>query len=396
MPDMNRLRRGSLLAALLLGVAGSLVAMGTLIPPVSMFLIPPPIVGTECAIWMLALGGAVIGLAAPPATAWKTIRRCALGMGIAILAVSLWTLLRVPGAIAAAETGMRAAFGADYAELSAGPLQPAPLSLSALLGGLPRSTASETRDVPFTGGAAPLLCDLYRPAGRGPHPMVVVIHGGAWDGGTRSEGTQVSRALAGSGFLVVSIDYRLAPAHRFPDQLADVRLALAWIRSHAVDFDGDPARIALLGRSAGAQLACIAAAAEGGRVKALVGFYSPVDLTVGYRDPGFPDPVDTRAVFRTFLGGTPDELPELYRDASPIEQADRIHVPTLLITGGRDHLVDISFTRSLAERIRAHGAPVAVIDLPWSEHAFDAIPNGIGSQIALHHLIRFLRLALGA
>lgn len=395
-PDrLNRLRHWSLLLALSLGAGGCLLGTCAIVPPVSMLLIPPSIVGTECAVWLLALGLAATALAARSPVPRQRLRRSAFGMGAAVIALSLWTLTRVPAAIDAAETEMRTAFGAGYAGIDGGPLQTAPLSILSLVVGLPDGDASTTPGIPFTEGADPLLCDIYRPVGPGPHPIVVAIHGGAWDGGSRSEGAAASRALAGSGFTVVSIDYRLAPAHRFPDQLADVRMALAWLRSHAAAFGGDPARIALLGRSAGAQLACTAAAAEGGQVKALVGFYSPVDLTIGYRDPGFPDPVDARSVFRTFLGGTPDELPALYRDASPIEQAHRIRIPTLLITGGRDHLVDISFTRLLAERIRANGASVAVIDLPWSEHAFDAIPNGIGGQIALHHLIRFLRLALG-
>ncbi len=391
----NGFRRAALVIGTILGVLATALLACTIIPPVWMFLIPPSIFGRECAVWFLGLGFVVLALVAWPTSRRRWLRRIALACGLGIIGISAWTLAQVPTAISAAESAMIAAFGPRYAGISAGPLQPAPLSWRALLGGLPPAECDETTGIPYTDGETPLRCDLYRPRRTGPHPLVVVIHGGAWDSGDRREGAVISRSLAGSGFVVIAIDYRLAPAHRCPAQLADIHRLLTWLTVHAAAYGGDPTRIALLGRSAGAQLACTAAATEGHGVAAVVGFYSPVDLTLGYREPGFPDPVDARTVFRRFLGGTPDEVPELYRAASPIIQADRITVPTLLVTGGRDHLVDISFTRRLAERIRAKGTAVGVIDLPWSEHAFDAVSNGLGSQIALHHLIRFLRLTLG-
>ena len=217
-----------------------------------------------------------------------------------------------------------------------------------------------------------------------------MIHGGGWSNGERSEGHRFSSALAAAGFLVVSADYRLAPAHHFPAQLADVQVALRWIRTHAAAMGGDPTRIALMGRSAGAQLALLSASAADSNIAAVIGLYSPVDFVAGWRDPGWPDPLDARHVFRDYLGGTLDELPERYREASPINHTDHPLPPVLLIYGGSDQLIEQRFGQLLTGQLRAGGTPTVLITIPWAEHAFDAIPHGLGGQLALHQVERFL------
>jgi len=220
------------------------------------------------------------------------------------------------------------------------------------------------------------------------------VHGGGWNGGERSEGRTVSRALAAAGFLVVSCDYRLAPAYHFPAQLTDVQVALHWIRMHAAELRADPTRMALLGRSAGAQLALLTAAKSDSGIDAVVCFYSPVDFVAGWRDPGWPDPLDARTIFRDYLGGTLDEMPERFREASPINHTDHPLPPVLLICGESDQLVELRFGQLLTEHLRAGGTPTVLITIPWAEHAFDAIPHGLGGQLALHQVERFLKATL--
>ena len=378
-----------LLVALLLGTATAVIMLCTCVPIPFMLMVPPSIGGTELAPHFLVAGLVVLALAAAP-HAWRWARRISLGLGGVTVVLALVTLMRIPGAIADTEQAMRTAFGPAPAATYG---RDAPLAWADLLRGIHVPPVTVEHGVVFNRSATePLLADLYRPPGPGPHPVVVVIHGGSWSSGDRTDFTTCSQYLAAHGSLVMAIDYRLVPRHHFPDQLVDVREAMVWVRAHAAEYGGDAGRTVLLGRSAGSELALLTAYAHDADpgIRGVVAFYSPVDLTEGYIHPAKPDPLDSLAVFRAFIGGTPQEFPELYRAASPIEWATRPLPPTLLINGGRDNLVYIRFGRALADRLRAHGTHVALLDIPWAEHAFDIIPNGLGGQIALYHLERFL------
>jgi acetyl esterase/lipase len=131
-------------------------------------------------------------------------------------------------------------------------------------------------------------------------------------------------------------------------------------------------------------------------VRAVVNYYGPNDLIRGYNDPPFPDAIDVRAVLRAFLGGTPDELKELYRRASPINYVKPNLPPSLLVYAGRDHIVQAKFGRSLYERLRATGDHAILLEIPWAEHAFDAVFNGPSNQLALYYTERFLAHALNS
>src|SRR2546426_4550080 len=128
--------------------------------------------------------------------------------------------------------------------------------------GIPlRSAVHElTPDVVYaTVDGVPLRYDHYRPLGvAGPAPAVVFVHGGAWVHGDPSQAAGNALHFARHGIATISISYRLAPAHRFPAPLQDVRRALRYVRAHAGELGIDPDRIALMGPSAGAHLAMLA------------------------------------------------------------------------------------------------------------------------------------------
>ena len=128
-------------------------------------------------------------------------------------------------------------------------------------------------------------------------------------------------------------------------------------------------------------------------VSAVVSWYGPVDLTDGYRNPPSPDPMGTRSIEETFLGGTPDQMPDRYRAASPITYATRRLPPSLLVYGRRDHVVLPRFGAILDERLRAAGGTSVFLDIPWAEHALDAVPNGPSGQLALYYTEQFLAWA---
>jgi acetyl esterase/lipase len=229
------------------------------------------------------------------------------------------------------------------------------------------------------------------------YPGIMAIYGGAWQRGDSGQNSQFNTYMAAQGYTVIAIDYRHAPAYHFPAQLEDTRACLQWIRQNAIAYNLDTDRLAIVGWSAGGHLGLLSGYQDEQvepPIRAIVSYYGPVDLTAGYYDPPQPDPIDTRAVLETFLGGTPDQLPDLYRSASPIEWVKPGLPPTLLIYGQRDHIVEFKFGLALAERLRSADNLALLVPLPWSEHAFDAIFRGIGNQISLYYTERFLAWAL--
>ena len=234
-----------------------------------------------------------------------------------------------------------------------------------------------------------LTLDIYRPVTADPLPIVIQIHGGAWRSGEPGDDGRFAATLAHDGYLVVAIDYRLAPEWRWPAQLDDVRAAIAWVVTNGKAYGGDVQRLALLGRSSGAQLAMVAAYSGSDQIAAVVSLYGPTDLTEGWRTPPSPDPLPVRPVLETFLGGTPEEVPRFYAAASPITYASARVPPTLLVYGAHDHVVESRFGRALHSQLKAAGASSFFLEVPWAEHSFDTIP-GLSYRVTLPYIERFL------
>jgi acetyl esterase/lipase len=271
-----------------------------------------------------------------------------------------------------------------------------PLSISELFGHVNLGDARVARDIPFsTTGAAPLTVDVYRPLRPGSYPAVVQIYGGAWQRGKPADNGNFAQWLAARGYVVFAIDYRHAPGSRWPAQLDDVRLALTWIRDHGSEYQADTSRVALVGRSAGAHLALLAAYTDCPLpVRGVVSYYGPVDLVDAYEHPPHPDPLRIRTVEETLIGATLGARPEAYRAASPITYVTRTLPPTLIVHGNRDHIVELRYAVLLRDRLRATGTTVVLLDIPWADHAFDEVFNGPSSQLALYQTERFLAWAM--
>jgi acetyl esterase/lipase len=129
-------------------------------------------------------------------------------------------------------------------------------------------------------------------------------------------------------------------------------------------------------------------------VRAAIGYYAPVDLLAGYRQPPRPDPLGVDAIVASYIGGTPDDRMSDYVAGSPIDRVRPGLPPTLLISGGRDEVVRPLFQTELRDRLRGRGDRVAALTIPWSNHAFDSIPNGTGGQLARYYTERFLTATL--
>lgn len=219
----------------------------------------------------------------------------------------------------------------------------------------PASAFDVQKNVVYTavGWSKPLQADVYTPRGAGPFPAVLVVHGGGWARGSRGEMEHICKRLAGQGFIAVNIDYRLAPEFVFPAPLQDLQQALQWMHQHAGEQRIDQQRIAVWGYSAGAQLAALLGVlspgdpnfVEGTRVQAVVAGGTPTDLRRGANSK----------LIRQYLGRSIDEIPDSYRQASPIAFVSADDPPMFLYHGNMDWIVDkINATRMRDELVRVN------------------------------------------
>ncbi|MHC4933721.1 MAG: alpha/beta hydrolase fold domain-containing protein [Planctomycetota bacterium] len=202
-------------------------------------------------------------------------------------------------------------------------------------------------------GGNELKLDLYLPRkARPPTPLVVWIHGGGWSKGSRTRCPAVS--LTKARFAVASIDYRLAPAARFPAQIHDCKAAVRWLRANAERYGIDPKRIGAWGSSAGGHLAALLGTSgdvqdlegEGGhpkqssRVQAVVDFCGPTDLRLLLKGPAVS----------ALLGDATNAVA-----ASPVVHASRDDPPFFIVHGAKDRLVPVQQAELLHAALRKRG-----------------------------------------
>jgi len=108
-------------------------------------------------------------------------------------------------------------------------------------------------------GDKPLLARIFRPKGKGPFPMIVEVHGGAWCRGTRLNNKVIHEKLAKSGVVVAAVDFRMPPDAAYPGSIADVNYAVRWFKANAARFGAQAGRVGLLGTSSGGHIAMLAA-----------------------------------------------------------------------------------------------------------------------------------------
>jgi acetyl esterase/lipase len=233
------------------------------------------------------------------------------------------------------------------------------------------------------GGNIGLKLDLYSPKGLDdPVPGVIFIHGGAWKGGYRQMYHYYCTKFAERGYVAATISYRLTSDAPFPAAVEDAKCAVRWLRANSKKLHVDPAKVAVIGGSAGGHLALMVAYApevsklegNGGhsdvdsRVQAVVSLYGPTDLTT-------EDARSEGAVVR-FLGGkTFDQEPALFRLASPISHVTKDDPPTLLLHGTIDDTVTIEQSEALAESLRKAGVDVELDRVEGWPHAMDLEPD---------------------
>jgi len=180
-------------------------------------------------------------------------------------------------------------------------------------------------------------------------PLIIFIHGGAWKKGDKHSYWPYLIPYAEKGYITATIQYRLTGEAIYPAQLNDVISAIQWLQENANEYHIDKNKIALVGGSAGGHLAMMAAYSDASlKIKGLVNLYGPSDLTTPYAQ-------QTESV-QKLIGASYQEVPELYKMASPITYISKDIPPTLTFQGTLDELVPYEQSDNLDKKIKEAGA----------------------------------------
>jgi acetyl esterase/lipase len=235
-----------------------------------------------------------------------------------------------------------------------------------------------------------LNVDFYS-GGKKKAPCVIVIHGGSWSSGDSKQLPHLNSYLANRGYHVAAINYRLAPGYKFPAPIEDTKEAIDYLVKHAVELNIDTTNFILLGRSAGAQIALVAAYTfHDPRIKGVVSLYGPADMAWGATIKSNKLVLDVDKVFTEYLGGLISEVPQIYEESTARNFVTQNSTPTLLIHGPNDALVSYYHSVRLSETLKQNKVPYYFLNLPWATHGCDYNINGPSGQLSTYTIERFI------
>lgn len=238
-------------------------------------------------------------------------------------------------------------------------------------------------DIVYTPSAwpQPLRADLHLPRKPGPHPVVLMIHGGGWANRSRADMTDISTKLAHHGYAVFNVNYRFAPRYTYPAQLHDLQQALHWLRENGARHDLDLDRINTWGFSSGAHLAALVAAFDAQQplpVRAVVAGGIPSDLRKYDKSP----------IVERFMGGRRDDIPQRYAEASPVFHVSPDDPPVFLYHGELDQLVTDDQARDYYAALIEAGVDAELYLHNWLGHASLFLFGGDAEDKAIRFLNR--------
>ena len=258
-------------------------------------------------------------------------------------------------------------------------------------------------------GTRRLELDIARPTRDGPHPLVVVIHGGGWRGGNRGQMDHEIRMLAAEGYAAATIDYRLVGRNpgpnSFPAAVQDVRCAIRFLRASAEAHAIDTRRVVLLGLSAGGHLAALTAAVGDDPrldgdcpmrsrpvgVSGVVALFAPLDLRPAAQARFTPM---VQQIVTVFLGVEPSSMPALAALASPVTHVKAGAPPFLLIHGAADRMVPIRQSRDFKAALDRAGVPALLVEVPRMGHGFPPLTGTPALRRATCTTLAFLKAVL--
>ncbi|MBV8889473.1 MAG: alpha/beta hydrolase [Alphaproteobacteria bacterium] len=260
-------------------------------------------------------------------------------------------------------------------------------------------------------GGRPLLARLYRPSGAGPFPAALQVHGGAWVNKDRTDNDFMAKALAESGILVASIDFRMPPQAPYPASLADINLATRWLKAHAREYGSRPEWVGSFGTSSGGHQVLLAAMRpddprynalslpEAPQTDAKLAFvisgWGVLDPLLRYRlaeKAGNSELLDNHHNF----WGTESEMEE----GNPplmLQRGERVHLPPALVLGGdADEWVPVEVMRRFVEDYRKAGGDAELELYEGANHGFmTGKPDAPYARPALERMKAFIRKHAG-
>jgi acetyl esterase/lipase len=261
-----------------------------------------------------------------------------------------------------------------------------------------------------------LIGDLYLPKGRDKAPVVVAVHGGGWQVGSRKIYAHWGPYLARNGYAVFAIEYRLMKpgVKTYPGAIYDVRAAVQYVRAKASELGVDPERIGLMGDSAGGHLSALVAlageeplysseyksdphASVSTKVKAVVGFYGVYDMLAQWQHDLVSRPLDN--ISEKFLGASPTANRKVFFEASPISYAttNRNSTRFMLVHGTDDDIVDAATQQAaFLNALNQARFYVRRVIIPGAGHFFvsDPVDDTSFGGFAGPRVLRFLDFAL--
>jgi acetyl esterase/lipase len=256
------------------------------------------------------------------------------------------------------------------------------------------------------GDAPQQLLDVWRRPDLlgGSAPVLVFVPGGGWlHGGRQLQGYSLMSHLAERGWVCVSVQYRVAPRHRWPRHIRDVRAAVAWVRAHIDQFGGDPRFVAVAGCSAGGHLAALTgltphdadfnaeltlgADPSVDAVVSLYGRYDWVDRSTRERDQF------VRFIEKIVVRRSIERHHDVFESASPLARVHPDAPPFLVIHGDSDHVIPVSEAHAFVDRLRSVSrSAVRYLEMPGAGHGFD-LTSPHSAHAAVHATSDFLQAA---
>lgn len=235
---------------------------------------------------------------------------------------------------------------------------------------------------------------------RSPRPAIIKVHGGAWVNGSKRGLTMWNRWFNELGYHVFDVDYRMPPPERWLEETGDIKCALSWVKTHATEYNVDTTRLILMGYSAGANLAMLAAYSSDHpelkptcgtpvKVKCVINLYGPTDMKSFYASTGSSSFVQPR--IKQYIGGGPGEFDKRYDLLSPINHVDNNSPPTISIYGEKDRIVPIHEGIAADNTFNEANVYHELYVLPETDHAFDANWTYFSTQIAREKIRAFLK-----
>lgn len=258
------------------------------------------------------------------------------------------------------------------------------------------SAASPSAGVPAADGRVFMDLDYAQPDGKpvkldlflpkksdAPAPVIIWIHGGGWQGGSKA--ICPARNWVRDGFAVASIQYRLTDRGPFPAQINDCKAAVRFLRAHAKEYNLDPKRFGAWGASAGGHLVALLGTSSGSKecegaelgcadqssaVQCVCDWFGPTDFTE-YK----AENADVAPMLVKLFGGKMSEKQELVKLASPalhVKKEGASYPPFLIVQGDKDPLVPHEQSRELAAKLKEAGGSVELVIVEGQGHGFGA------------------------